>query len=452
MFPEKDEMGSGKDNEQYRLVSTPGLTLLQTIGAGPIRGLYYTSTGVLFAVSGSNVYLLNSAFQATLIGTLLTSSGQVGMADNGIQLVIVDGPNGYYTTLATPSSVTQIVNSSWLGSQTVTFIDGYFVFVVPNSNEFYLSDLNAVTFNNPALTAKNGLPDNIVVAINLNRNVWLLGSQTSEIWYDAGNALNPLQYIQGTLMQYGCCAVYSTAVVGNTLFWLGQDRNGAGIVYMANGYAPQRVSNHAVEQAIQGYSSFTDAVAWSYQENGHQFYVLNFPTGNATWVFDIATNMWHERAYLSSGSYTRILSGTYAFAYGLHLTGDYTNGNIYLQSSIVYSDNGNAIKRTRISPHISDNMVRISFKSFQLDMEPGQGLDGSSQGSNPLAMLSWSDDGGNSYSDEMTASLGKDGVTQARCLFRRLGYSRNRVFKVSISDPVPVKINGATLELEEHES
>lgn len=447
LYPQLDEAQTGKDGEVMALIGTPGLGLLSNIGSGPMRGAYFTTTGLLYVVSGNQLYSVSSLWVATLIGTLQTSSGQVGMVDDGFYLVVVDGANGYYVDFNILGTLNQIVDDNWLGSNNVAYQDGYFIFVAPNSAEFYLSDLNNITFSAPANTAKNGYPDKIISHVTFNRNLWLLGDVTSEAWFDEGDNLNPFQYISGTMMEYGCAAMFSVAQLFNTAFWLGKDRSGAGMVYMFNGYAPQRVSTHAVETAIQGYSRMDDAIGFSYQENGHQFYVLTFPTGNSTWVYDLETQMWHERVYTFQGQFQRIRANCYAYAYGTHVVGDYANGNLYQMSSSIYSDNGAAITRQRICPHVSADMNEIFFSRLQLDIESGVGIDGIGQGTNPQAILQWSNDSGHTYSDEMWATFGAIGRTKQRAEFRRLGRSRDRVFKVTITDPVKVILLGAELEL-----
>ena len=450
MYPEMDEIHTGKEGEVASLIGTPGLTLLQTIGSGPIRGVWYTTTGVLYVVSGNTLYSVTSAWVATSIGTLLTFSGQVGMADNGFYLVVVDGVNGYYVDFTIPGTLTQITDLNWLGSNVVAYMDGYFIFCAPKSAEFYLSDLNAVTFNAPANTAKNGFPDNISAIVSNNRNLWLFGEVTTEVWFDSGDNLNPFQYISGSMLSYGCAATYSPAVLFNTVFWLGQDTSGSGMVFMANGYSPKRISTHAVELAFQSYSTISDAIGFTYQENGHQFYILTFPTANATWGFDCETQMWHERAYLNQGQLQRHRANCYTYAFNsVHLVGDYANGNIYQMSSSVYSDNGAAILRQRVTPHMSKDMVRIFHSSLQLDLETAVGLDGIQQGTNPQAMLDWSNDGGHTWSNQMWSTMCKIGNTTDRVIWRRLGHSRNRVYRVSISDPVKVVMIGAEIEVEQ---
>jgi hypothetical protein len=453
MYPELNELGTGKDAEVGSLIGTPGLSLLASIGAGPHRGSWFTSTGVLYVVSGNTVYNVTSSWVATSVGTLQTSTGQVSMADNGYLngygvLVIVDGPNGYYVNLTT-NILTQITDLQWLGSNLVSYQDGYFIFCAPNSNEFYLSDLNAITFTAPANATKDGYPDNVVSFLSSNRYLWLFGDQTTEIWYNSGNNLTPFEYIQGSFIQYGCAATFGSTKMANTVFWLGKDQTGNGIVFIANGQSPSRISTHAVELAFQSYSTISDAIAWSYQENGHLFFVLTFPTANATWVYDTTSSLWHERASLSSGSLQRHRANTYTFAYNTHVVGDYVNGNLYSLTSNAYSDNGAPIVRQRVTPHLSKDMVNIFFQSFQLDIESGTGLDGIAQGTTPQVVLQWSNDGGHSWSNEIWTSFGKIGATRQRAIFRRLGHSRNRVFKVTITDPVKVVMMGAELHLEQ---
>lgn len=442
-------MKTGKDGEMGILLGTPGLLLLATIGTGPIRGLYTTTTGVLYAVSGNTLYSLSSIWGQTVIGTLQTNSGPVSMTDNGPtagSLFICDGANGYSVTLST-NAFAQITAADWVGSNLVTFQDGYFIFAQPNTAQFYLSDLNATTFNAPATTGKNGGSDNIISIICFQRNLWLFGDRTTEVWYDAGSNTNPFQYISGSMSQIGCAAAYSPAIINNNLFWLGKDATGAGVVYTASGWAPQRISTHAVEIAIQKYSTISDALGWTYEENGHQFYVLTFPTGNNTWVYDLATGFWHERCYNNMGQFQRHRANCYAAAYGVHVVGDYSNGNIYQQSLTQYFDNTTPIIRQRISPHVSNDMNEVFYSRFQLDMETGVGVDGGTQGTNPQAMLSWSDDGGHSWSNEHWASIGAIGSYKYRAIWRRLGKSRNRVFKLSISDPVKTALIGASIDV-----
>jgi hypothetical protein len=367
------------------------------------------------------------------------------MADNGTSLVAVDGGDGYVVTLSS-GAYAEITDPDFLGADQVVYQDGYFIFNKPDSGQFYISELNATTFDALDISTSEGSPDDIVAVLSENRNLWLFNEKTTEVFFNSGNADFPFERIQGAYIEQGCCAPFSVAKIANTVLWLGRDNDGQGVVYKAQGYQPQRVSTHAIEQAIQGYGDISDANAYVYQENGHHFYVLNFTNADTTWVYDFSTNMWHERVYTNQGALERHRANYHAFAYSSHVVGDYENGKLYKLSSSVYADNGAEITRRRTAPHLSSGMKRVQYSSFQLDIESGVGLDGTAQGTDPQAMLRFSDDGGHTWSNEKWTSFGKIGQTKRRALWRRLGMSRDRVFEITITDPVPVTLIGAEFD------
>lgn len=445
LYPEMNESGFGKEKEVASLVSTPGLLLLTTIGVGPLRGTYFSSTNKLFVVSGNKCYSVNSSWVATEIGTLTTAVGPVCIADNGVSLMIVDGEKGYVVTLSN-SAFVQITDPDFPAASQVTYQDGYFIFDYPDSGQFGISGLNDVTFDELDIATSEGNPDNLIGLMSVHRDLWLFNDDTIEIFYNSGNADFPFERIQGAFIEVGLVAKFSIAKMNNTIFWLGKTDLGSGIVYMANGYQPQRISTHAVETAMQSYGDLSGTEAYCYQENGHSFYILNFENANTTWVYDTTTNLWHERAYTNQGTFERHRANCHAFAYGIHVVGDYENGNLYELSRTTYSDNGSEITRQRVTPHLSAGLKRVFYNSFQLDIETGTGLDGIVQGTDPQAILEFSDDGGHSWSNEKWASFGKIGQTKKRAIWRRLGQSRDRVYKLSITDPVKVTIIGAEFD------
>lgn len=439
-------MGTGKEKEVASLVATPGLNLLASIGTGPIRGVYTASNGQFFVVSKNELYRVSSTYVGTLLGTLSTASGAVSMADNGLQLVVVDGTYGYYWDF-NASTFSKITDAAFPGATLVTFQDGYFIFNKPNTEQFFISGLNEVTFDALDISSSEGNPDNIVSVLSDHRDLWLFNTQSTEVWFNSGNNDFPFERIQGAFVEQGCSAPFSVAKMNNTVFWLGGDDKGQGIVYMAQGYQPKRISTHAVETAIQSYGTISDARAYTYQENGHHFYVLNFTNANTTWVFDTTTMLWHERVYTYQGAFQRHRADCHAFFNGKHIVGDYQNSNLYELSETIYLDNGSAITRQRVAPHVSQDMMRVFYSKFQLDIEAGTGLDGIAQGTDPQAMLKFSDDGGHSWSNEKWTSFGKIGQTKRRAIWRRLGNSRDRVYSVTITDPVKVALIGAEVDL-----
>jgi len=143
--------------------------------------------------------------------------------------------------------------------------------------------------------------------------------------------------IQGVAIEVGCSAPHSVVKLDNTIFWLGSNDRG-GVVYRADGYSPLRVSTHAVEWQIQQYADISDAVAYAYQQEGHAFYVLNFPSACTTWVYDVATGAWHERASFRDGLFKRHRSNSHCSFNGATVVGDYNNGNLYLMDVDLFAD------------------------------------------------------------------------------------------------------------------
>jgi hypothetical protein len=332
-------------------------------------------------------------------------------------------------------------------------LDGYFVFNEPNSQKVWVTSLlDCLSVDPLDFASAEGSPDGLISLIVDHREAWLFGTNSVEVWYDAGNADFPLQRIQGAFNEIGCIAPYSVAKLDNSLFWLGADARGRGVVYRANGYTGQRVSTHAVEWQIQQYGNLSDALAYTYQQDGHSFYVLIFPTANTTWVYDAATQAWHERAGWNNGSFTRHRSNCQMAFNSEVIVGDFENGNIYAFDLDDYSDNGQIqkwLRSWRALPTGQNNLKRTAHHSLQLDVETGVGLN-VGQGSDPEVMLRWSDDGGHTWSNYHTASIGKIGEYYRRVFWRRLGMTlklRDRVYELSMTDPVKVAIMGAELIL-----
>ena len=437
--------------EPAYLQRCPGLQFLASVGVGPIRGVWAFSNNAsdAFVVSGNSLYKINTSYSATLLGTI-AGSGPVSMADNGTQLFIAaNGPSYIYNN--TTNVFSQITDPDFPGAVSVGFLDGYFVFNEPNSQKIWITSLlDGLSVDPLDFASAEGSPDGVVGLIIDHREVWVFGTNSVEVWYDAGTQDFPLQRIQGAFNEIGCVSAYTLAKMDNGIFWLGADARGRGIVYRANGYTGQRISTHAVEWHIQQYGDISDALAYTYQQDGHSFYVLIFPSANTTWVYDVATQAWHERAGFSNGSFTRHRSNCQMSFNNEIIVGDYENGNLYAFDMETYADNGQIQKwlRTwRALPSGQNNLRRTTHHSLQIDLETGVGLN-LGQGSDPEVMLRWSDDGGHTWSNYHTSPVGKIGQYYHRTFFRRLGMTlklRDRVYELSMTDPVKTAIMGAEL-------
>jgi len=372
LFPEIVPEG-GK--EPAFLQRAPGLTALATVGAGPIRGLWtYGSYG--YVVSGNTLYQLDSSWNAVAKGTV-GGTGPVSMADNGTQLFIAANPQGYIYNAST-DVFQQITDPDFPGAGTVGYIDGYFTFNEPNSQKIWVTSLLDGTAVDPLeFASAEGNPDNVVAVFVDHREVWVFGSNSTEVWYDAGLLDFPLTRIQGAFNELGCAAPYSIAKMDNQVYWLGKDARGQGIVYKAAGYIGQRVSTHAIEWQMQEYADLTDAVGYTYQQDGHSFYVLNFPSADTTWVYDVATGAWHERASFANGEFNRHRANSQMFFNSTTVVGDYQNGKIYEFDLNVYADDGAPqkwLRSWRALPTGANNLTRTIQHALQLDCETGVGL------------------------------------------------------------------------------
>ena len=434
------------------LQRTPGLSPLVTlgVGAGEVRGLWAFGA-YMYAVCADKLYKLDSSYTATELGTI-AGSGPVSMADNGIQLFIAANGPGYIYNAST-DVFAPITDPDFEGAVNVSYLDGYFVFNQPNSQSIWVTQLLDGSSVDPLdFASAEGDPDNVVGLIADHRELWVFGTNTVEVWYNAGATDFPLQRIQGAFNEIGCASAYSIAKMDNGLFWLARDDRGDGMVYRASGYTGQRISTHAVEWQIQQYGDLSDAIGYTYQQDGHSFYVLVFPSANTTWVYDAATQAWHERAGWNNGQFTRHRGNCQVFFNTQVILGDFENAKLYALRQDVYADDTHPqrwLRSWRALPTGVNNYNETAQHSLQLNCETGVGLN-SGQGFDPQVMLRWSDDGGHTWSYEHWRSMGRLGNFGFRTFWRRLGMTdklRDRVYEISGTDPVKIAIVGAELSL-----
>jgi hypothetical protein len=436
MYPQIQPDGA---KSPVALFSTPGLTSFSTVGTGPIRGLHVMD-GTLYVVSGTSIYKVGVGGSATLLGTIV-GTAPVYMVNNGAQILCVIDPYAYVVTSTT---VTQVADTDFPGAATCAYLDGYGIFNDPGTGQFWITSLldfsgvDALDF----ATAESS-PDDILRVFTDHGQLWLFGSDSIEIWVNTGAAAFPFERQPGSTIERGTAAAGSVAKLDSGVLWLGDDR----IVYMAQAYQPTRISTHAIEQAIAEYETISDAEAFTYTADGHTFYVLTFPTEAVTWVYDAATQQWHEReSRASSLSIGRWRATGYASCYGKHLVGDYAAGTVWEMSHAVYAEGSNDLVRTIQCPPLYAEGKRAFMPSLEVDMEVGVGLS-SGQGSAPQAVLQWSDDGGNTWSNEHWESIGPVGEYRTRVCWNRLGSFRQRTLRVSVSDPVRCVIYGMNAEI-----
>lgn len=444
----KSPSGAPAERGDLTLYPTPGLLTKCQLANAEVRGLRTLSGNqTLIAVAGSTVYSIDLDFDATEIGSLLTDSGPVRISDNGYQkdVYIVDGPNRYGYNIQTGQfSTLPATDGAFSGADMVDIVDNYFVYNRPDTNQWGSSNALSLTSTNLSLGQKFGDSDNLVSMMVDHREVWLLGERSYEVHVDVGAFPFPFQIVPGTSGQYGCAAKFSPARLTNSFAFVSRDTRGQSVAVQTNGYQVTRISTSSVENDLQD-DYINDAIGYTYQVRGHEFYVLNFPTADKTWVFDASTGFWHKWLSCdSNGQYHRHRSNCFAFFNDLPIVGDYENGKLYQLGVDTYTDDGQFIRRLRRCPHLVSDFKRVYHDDLQIQFQPGVGLP-IGQGQYPQAMLRWSNDGGSTWAQEHWTSIGQIGQYKNRAIWRRLGEARDRIYEVSITDPVKAVIVSANL-------
>lgn len=462
LYPEKN----AEDSPQpYSMYQTPGLTPIGVAPAGGTwRGLYYATNNQLYGVLNQNVYSIDANWTATQIGALAFNAlTPVSFADNGTFATIVDGsPQGYQITLAT-NAFAQIGDPNFQGALSSGVLDTFLLYSLPNTRQFYSSLSGVVQFDPTYFAAKSGYPDNLAALIVMHREIWLLGAQrTSEIWFNAGAAAFPFAITPGVFIEQGCIAPYSVAKHDLKVFWLGQDKDGVATVFMGANYAAQRISTPAIAALIDALPRIDDAVGMTYKQQDHVFYMLTFPTGDKTIVFDVTEGLWHERTFTDvNGIEHRHRANCIANAYNTLVCGDFSNGQLYKLDLNAFTDAGAPIVRRRSFPHLLNSSKRVSYPGFRADMDCGNAFaapqgawsSGFSPGFGPPAQLSfdevylrWSDDRGHTFGNMVPQLLGPTGNYLAQLQWLKLGMARDRVFELIWSAPVDTALMGAWLD------
>jgi len=424
------EPGNGKAPAQ--LIGCPGRSLLFTLTGSGCRGFLKVSDTVCIMVCGGYVYSVDNSFAETQIGLISDDGRPVTISCDGSNVLVASSGSLYAMTLG--GTAASLVMSD-IGA--VDSLDDYFVSTENNSNTYFWSDYQTATFDPLSFKVDNSANDILMGVKVSRRTMYIIGSKAVRAWYDTGTSADiPFSRIDGSVFEVGCVAKDSIAEM-DSVFFLGGDDKGAGSVWMIAGGAPQRISTPAIEYAIKQWPDMSDAEAFTYTDEGHAFYVLSSTSGNETWVFDVSTNEWHQRAWRhSSGDLYRIKPRCHVYFAGKHLVGEY--------SLDIYADDGDPMPAIRTCGILQSGLAQQPSTSLQLDMDVGYGLT-TGQGSNPQAMLRCSKDGGKTWSNALWSSFGRIGEYEARCRWNRVGGGRRIVFEVTITDPVKRNITGAYL-------
>lgn len=452
-LPEAIESQQGKT--AIALYPTPGLSVFVNLpGMVKVWLILYVTIGAsmrAFAVAEDLQTQYLFEFFANKTQTQRSPLGAAGTQpsityNNANQIAVASAGRVFVMNILTNliSEVDTTTGNAIVGSVArIGYSDTYGLVLIKNSQKFQISNLNDLTSWSPLdIAAVSKFQDNVLSMIVDHSEPWFLGAKQSIVYYDSGDPNFPFSPIPGAVIENGTISLSPPVKLDNSIFWVGGDERGSCIGWRASGYTPTRVTNHAVEMAWQGYAVTSDLLTFSLQYQGHSLWVVMFPTARKTWVFDVATGLWHNWANFDGMAH---LAQCHEFAFGQHLMGARNSGNIYLWSIQNQTDNGQPIQRVRRSPIISMENEWLFHSKLELDCEVGLGpepplLDPEGNPRGPQVFLRYSDDSGHTWSDFMARDLGLAGEFRKRVIWWRLGRSRNRVYEISYSDPVPLRI------------
>lgn len=425
------------------LTRSNGIKSWTTVGTGPIRGMYAEFIGLttgqfeyLYVVSGSELYYVDSDKTVTLIGNI-GSPNRIDIDSNTSHVVVVNEPKAYHwdgTTFA------QITDDDFItrGAGDVEFLDNFLLFREPDSGRFFGADLGSVTdFDALNFATAEAHPDNLKGMKAQHRQLINFGSKSGELWENTGATGFPFERIINGTFDRGCLNAATVATQDNSVYWVADDFT----VRKLEGITPRRVSSHAVEQFLSSATS-TSLEAFTYEQEGHFFYVLGSTEG--TWAFDVITGEWAERESYGIGNWTPRYHAQFN---GLELVGDSTSNKIGYLDPETYTDFGSTQRMEWTYQPVYAEQRRAFHKRLEVVLETGVGQT-TGQGSDPKIMCQYSDDGGKTFKSLPDKSLGPLGERQVRAYWTGLGSSRQRVYKMAVSDPIAITVTDTQLEVD----
>lgn len=326
--------------------------------------------------------------------------------------------------------VTQITDPQFSsGAASPIFLDGYLVYRRPDTDQFFNSGLNAFTFNGLDIASAEGKPGKLIGMHAENREIILAKADSMELWYNAANSPgSPFSRSPNGFLEIGCGAGDSIGSQDNSPFWLANDLT----IRRLSGVTAERVSQHGID-AILARMSVADAYTVPYFHDGHLCIAFVFPFAARTCVYDCTTKQWHERDSLGYGAW-RPHQIVKAWGNRQYVV-DRVSGKIGVLNPDTFEEFGEPQRvRWTYQPVYAEGN-RAVHKRLGLAMNVGMGLT-TGQGSNPLATLYMSDDGGNVFRTHTQQELGREGKYQTRVDWWKLGLSNNRVYSIGVTDPV----------------
>lgn len=472
-FPTGSHPGSHPHEAAGRLVNAfaeplgPGAPGAAVIKRSPGLGAFTSATadddtaltgfrGMMLA--GNNLYM---AFKDVLVYTTLAGGVPVMIGD-----LIGEGPVYFARNNKSPTpdltvvtelgwfsfttaAVTEIVDADLPSPSTICFQDGYFF--ISAGSLCFASGLNDITIAVLDKTTAEAKPDTLVRVVSYAQNLLLMGATSIEVFVNRANP-EGFPFSRVTVIDRGLAGPRAVAGFeegfGKALAWVGDDN----AVHVLDGYQATRISDPDVDRAIESIIDKTTLEMAAFIDGGHAWISLSSPSW--TWDYNLTTQEWNERqSSLSNGTQlTRWrATGNTAFAFGKWLVGDTLSGKSFQITGAAKKEDDNPLIWHVESVPDAVFPNRRSYPKADFNFVPGVGV---ATGEDPLettprVSISWSDDGGLSYSNPLLREIGRQGLA-SRVTLARTGLcgQQGRRWRLRVSDPVHVGLMAGDEEAE----
>ncbi len=414
----------------------PGLKAFAT-GVGASRGAGRLSNN-LYVVMGNSLNKVGSTGVVTSIGTIDGSGRCVLAEDQSGNLIIATGEGKPY--LYDGSTLTQGSDIDLPTASTVTYINRRVVYDGVGGDISFSDLSDPLSVNSLNVIIAESKPDDMLAVYAYKQQLLAFGERSIQPMYNSGTGNPPYSFIVNATHEIGLGATHSIASNNNHLYFLGSDL----IVYKMSGLSLLPIGNPSIGQAIENYSDVTDAFGICFAIDNMNFYMLSFPSGNETWLFNETAGMWTNLAFGTDGSHHLIAS--YEKIYNKHLVTDRRNGNVYELDFNTFTDNGETIQRQRDTISVNGGTFgkpgsTVFMNWIRLEIESGTSL----VTEESAIIMQYSDDNGRSWSSERWQYIGAQGEYRHKLVWYGLGMFKNRMFRFRMSDPIKwvlIKLSG----------
>lgn len=422
----------------------PGSTEFVDLTTDTPRGMMVADNLLYCAQDGIVKTVSTNGVQTTLTGAL---SGElpVTWAQNNkspTRDVVVVSENGCFSV--SPSAVTSFADADLPQPNSVCALDGYFLWTI-GDGRIFASDLNDITVDALSFTTAQGSPDGLLRGTVSGGQFFAWGNTSCEVYQNVGTTPFPLTRV--SVLPVGLIGTWAIAAQiqgwDTDQVFVAAD----GTVRRMQGYNPVHVSTKDIERDIQAVTDKETLIATVYVTDGHPIWSLSSPTW--TWEYNLETGFWHER----STSNSRWKGDQSAYFNSRWIVGENGGSKLLYIDSSEYTDDGSAITMTLESGPVKNFPSRVFVSSAAFDFTTGAApLVGTEDETNPTVSVSWSRDGGGTWSNAVAArSLGTQGQLSQEIRVNRIGISTQHGmrFRVQTSSPVYRTLRGGRCEAAE---